>query len=95
MKIAFFMIGKNTLNQTNGAIYSMGFGLDATNAFTQTNTYTQVSFAGVNEWNSISTSIITYPGIGYHFLSLNEQSTAGVATTLNNSVALLSGQMRC
>ena len=94
---SIYMSGNLQINQTSGSIYSMGFGLDTTTAFNQNATYNQMITVGGNEWSSISTSFILNPIIGYHYLSLNEQSTAGVLTTVGAAALALTitGQILC
>ena len=90
------MVGSMSYNQATGAIYAIGFGLDTTTAFSQASSYNQMSTVGANQWSSTTIQIILSPQVGYHYISLNEQSTAAVFTTVGDSMAqTIVGQFLC
>jgi hypothetical protein len=80
-------------NQQAGSIYNIGFGIDTTTAFSQSSTYSQMTTITGNQWSTACIGFISTPQLGYHFLSLNEQSTAGTGTTVGNSTQAIIGQM--
>lgn len=59
----------------------VGIGLDVTNAFTTGGIYGEPNFYVANLNVLATASIKLFPGVGKHFLSWNEWSTAGGTTT--------------
>ena len=74
-----------SFNQGTAAIYSLGYGLDTTTAFSQEYTYNQFNIAAGSLWYTQAVHFNAVLAAGYHYIALNEQSTAAVLTTVGNS----------